>query len=290
MTRSMTAFATVQRDILGGLYVWEIRCVNHRFLDISFRVPDSLRSIESDARACVSRFIRRGRVELSLSHKKSGVSGGRMAFHYPRVEALLEAANQVRSLSREPLTGFSPLDVLAWPGVMEDSGAVDASSLSASLVELLEATLGRVVEVRAQEGQQLARLVSERCLQVSDWASRARTRLPEALSGLRESTRARVQELTGQVDPARFEQEIVYLAQRLDVSEELDRLDAHVTEVLRNLELNEPTGRRLDFLMQELHREANTLGSKSADIEMTRASVEMKVLIEQMREQVQNIE
>jgi uncharacterized protein (TIGR00255 family) len=198
-------------------------------------------------------------------------------------------ARQIETLSEKPLAGFSAFDLIKWPGVLHEADA-DRERLAAGALGLLDEALTRLVAARAAEGGQLAELIETRCRYMREHVGRVRERLPELLTAIRQKTLARLAEVSTQPDMGRLEQEMVYLAQKLDVAEELDRLDSHLGEVLRNLKQDEPAGRRLDFLLQEMNREANTLGSKSADAETTRASVEMKVLIEQMREQIQNIE
>jgi uncharacterized protein (TIGR00255 family) len=184
---------------------------------------------------------------------------------------------------------FSALDVLAFPGIQQES-ELDKTELSLGLNNLLTATVAQLSETREREGRQLKALIEERCVKIQEFIATASQRMPEVLALLRKKLTDRIAELSVQPDHDRLEQELVYLAQKLDITEELDRLDTHVSEVLRVLDQPEPVGRRLDFLMQELNREANTLGSKSMDKDMTQVSIELKVLIEQIREQVQNIE
>jgi uncharacterized protein (TIGR00255 family) len=289
MTRSMTAFAGAEKETLGRLFSWEVRTVNHRHLDISLRLPEALRFLESEARGRIGQFIKRGRVDCSLSFKKTEQGEAAIQVNRALVVQLLAAAREVETLSSNPLAGFHALEVLKWPGALHEAEA-DREELAAEVLALLAEALERTVAGREMEGRQLAGLVEERCLKLKEHVVAARTRLPEVLQAIRQRIIARLAEISANPDTDRLEQEMVYLAQKLDVAEELDRLDTHIGEVMRTLKQNEPIGRRLDFLLQELNREANTLGSKSADAETTRLSVEMKVLIEQMREQIQNIE
>ncbi|MGZ8216361.1 YicC/YloC family endoribonuclease [Methylomagnum sp.] len=285
----MTAFAGAEREIVGWLFSWEVRSVNHRYLDISLRLPDAFRFLEPEVRGRIGTAIKRGRIDGCLSWKKT--QQGEAAIHVNRalVSQLLAAAREVEALSAKPLAPFDAFEVLQWPGALHEP-ETDRERLAAGILDLLGETLQKAVACRENEGRQLAALVEDRCLKIKEHAAAARVRLPVVLQAVRTKVVARLTEISANPDNDRLEQEMVYLAQKLDVAEELDRLDTHVEEVLRSLKQKDPVGRRLDFLLQEMNREANTLGSKSADVETTRASVEMKVLIEQMREQIQNIE
>jgi len=289
MIRSMTAFASGEREIQGWFFTWEVRSVNHRYLDLSLRLPDAFRFLEPAARSRIGSLINRGRLDCTLSGKKSVEGGADIRVHRDAVAKLLAAAREVDDLSDRPLAPFSALDVLKWPGALQEPEA-DRERLGVEVVDLLTDVLKQAIAVRENEGRQLAVLLEERCLKLREHVSAVRTRMPEVMQSIRQKIMARLAEVSANPDFDRLEQEMAYLAQKLDVDEELDRLDAHAEEVMRALRQKEPVGRRLDFLLQEMNREANTLGSKSADAETTRASVEMKVLIEQMREQTQNIE
>ncbi|WP_246628563.1 YicC/YloC family endoribonuclease [Methylomagnum ishizawai] len=285
----MTAFAGAEREVQGWRFAWELRSVNHRYLDVALRLPDALRFLEPEARNRIAGRIKRGRVDATLSWKKT--EQGEAAIHVNRalVAQLLAAAREVEALGGAALSGFNAFEVLKWPGALHEPEA-DREALAAAVLDLLAEALDKMVAGRGAEGRLLAGFIEERCLKMKEQVGAARARLPEVLQAMRQKVVARLQEVAANPDADRLEQELVYLAQKLDVAEELDRLGAHIDEVLRTLKQKEPVGRRLDFLLQELNREANTLGSKSADAETTRASVEMKVLIEQMREQIQNIE
>jgi uncharacterized protein (TIGR00255 family) len=289
MTQSMTAFAGAEKEIMGWNFAWEARSVNHRYLDISLRLPDAFRFLEPEARSRIGALVKRGRVDCTLSWRKTEQGEAAIRLNRALVAQLLAAAREVEDLNGGPLAGFHAFEALRWPGALHEPEA-DREALAAGVLELLAEALERLVAGREAEGRLLAGLVEERCLKIKEQVAAVRTRLPEVLQAMRLRIEARLQEVSVAPDNDRLEQEMVYLAQKLDVAEELDRLSAHLDEVLRTLRQSEPVGRRLDFLLQELNREANTLGSKSADAEATRASVEMKVLIEQMREQVQNIE
>jgi len=289
MIRSMTAFAGGEQETDGWVLSWEVRTVNHRFLDIALRLPDSFRFLESDARASIAQFIKRGRVDCTLLWKKTERGEAAIQLNRPLIEQLLATAREVEQIGHGAMAPFDALQILQWPGALHQPEA-DREVLAAQALQSLSATLEKVVAARELEGKQLAQLIEDRCARIQTQVTAAQSRLPEVLSAIRGKIISRLAEVTTLPENDRLEQEMVYLAQKLDVAEELDRLETHLTEVLRTLKQNEPVGRRLDFLLQELNREANTLGAKSADADTTRISVEIKVLIEQMREQIQNIE
>lgn len=294
MVHSMTAFAREESGSEWGTAVWELRSVNHRYLDVSLRLPEELRSLDARVRERVAARVRRGKVECNLRIQPSVTGGGGLSVDAGLVERLLLAARKVEAAARRTPGGLllkppTALEVLRWPGVVETPG-IDRDSVAEAALELLDRTLAGLVEARAREGAKLAEMVRRRCAEVAGIAAEVRTALPQIQERYRTRIVARLEEAQVEADPARLAHEMVMFASRADVAEELDRLDAHVTEVDEALVSGAPIGRRLDFLMQELQREANTLGSKSADPDTSRASVDLKVLIEQMREQVQNIE
>jgi len=288
MMRSMTAFAGNETEIGDLTISCELRSVNHRYCDISLRLPDRLRFVEADLRSAIAAKISRGKVECSLSYKKQAKNGQSFVVNTDAVAALLAAASGIEQQMMGPLS-FSALDVLAFPGVQQEPD-VDKEQLALGIAALVDQTLTQLVQAREREGAQLKLLIEERCAKMLGFVVLATKRMPEVLLLIRNKLKDRITELVAEPDFDRLEQELVLLAQKLDISEELDRLETHINEVLRVLKQKDPVGRRLDFLMQELNREANTLGSKSADKEMTQIAIELKVLIEQMREQVQNIE
>ena len=294
MVHSMTAFAREDIDAEWGTAAWELRTVNHRYLDVSLRLPEELRSLDAKVRQRIAARVRRGKVDCSLRLHPSPGSGRGLSLDVDLMERLIAATRRVEATARTvrgSLTLRPPttLDILRWPGVVEPP-EIDRESIEEATLDLLERTLAALAEARAREGAKLRELVSGRCEAVADIAARVRTALPAIQERYRARLAARLEEAKVESEPDRLAQEMVMFASRSDVSEELDRLDAHVAEVRNALESRAPIGRRLDFLMQELQREANTLGSKSADPATSRASVDLKVLIEQMREQVQNIE
>lgn len=288
MIRSMTAFAGNEIEIGDLTISCELRSVNHRYCDISLRLPDRLRFAEAELRSAIAAKISRGKVECSLSYKKQAKNGQSFIINTDAVTTLLAAAADIEQQMQAPLS-FSALDVLAFPGIQQEPD-IDKEQLLAGIADLVEQTLAQLLEAREREGAQLKLLVEDRCAKMLKFVDLAGKRMPEVLLLIRNKLKDRITELAAEPDFDRLEQELVLLAQKLDITEELDRLETHINEVLRVLKQQDPVGRRLDFLMQELNREANTLGSKSADKEMTQIAIELKVLIEQMREQIQNIE
>jgi len=288
MIRSMTAFAANETEIGDLTISCELRSVNHRYCDISLRLPERLRFVEAELRSAIAAKINRGKVECSLNYKKQAKNGQIYNINTEAVATLLAATNSIEQQMLGPLS-FSALDVLAFPGIQQEPD-IDKEQLSLGITALVEQTLTQLVEAREREGAQLKLLTEERCAKMLIFVVSAGKRMPEVLLLIRNKLKDRITELVAQPDFDRLEQELVLLAQKLDITEELDRLETHIAEVLRVLNQKDPVGRRLDFLMQELNREANTLGSKSTDKEMTKIAIELKVLIEQMREQIQNIE
>lgn len=289
MTLSMTAFARREMHGSYGTVSWELRTVNHRYLEINPRLPDEFRSVENRVREAIQNTIRRGKVDVTLRWMPP-VAGenGSLAINDALLHDLAHLASQT-AFRLEATAPLSVFDYLKWPGVLQ-SPAIDREQLQHAVFELLAQALGDLVETRAREGGELRTLIQERLRNIEHIVAEVRTRLPQVLTDYRSRLDNRLGELRDKVDPSRLEQEIVLFATRIDVAEELDRLLTHVHEVRRILDSQEAVGRRLDFMMQELNREANTLGSKSVDAQITQAAVSLKVLIEQMREQVQNIE
>jgi uncharacterized protein (TIGR00255 family) len=288
MIKSMTAFAGNEIEVADITIGCELRSVNHRYCDISLRLPDRLRFVEAELRTAIAAQINRGKIELSLNYKKQAKNASGFSINMDAVASLLAAASSIEQ-QMEGCLSFSALDVLAFPGIQQEPD-LDKVQLNQPIINLVNQTLAQLLEAREREGAQLKLLIEERCAKMLGFVVMAGKRMPEVLLLIRNKLNERISELVAQPDFDRLEQELVMLAQKLDITEELDRLETHITEVLRVLKQKDPIGRRLDFLMQELNREANTLGSKSADKEMTQIAIELKVLIEQMREQIQNIE
>jgi uncharacterized protein (TIGR00255 family) len=288
MIRSMTAFAREQQRGELGELVWELRSVNQRFLDINVRLPEELRVLETVLRERLGKRLGRGKVDATLRYRPGDAAAASVRVNERLVGQLLGAAEHMSGrLPESP--GPSVMDVLRWPGVIETEEQ-DLDRVQAAAVALLEHAIDSLVATREREGARLHDMLEQRCQALREQVVRARERMPVVVAGLRDRLRARLAELSEELDEGRVEQEMVLLTHKLDVDEEMDRLGTHLDEVRRVLKKGGAVGRRLDFLMQELNREANTLGSKSADSQTTAISVEMKVLIEQMREQVQNIE
>jgi uncharacterized protein (TIGR00255 family) len=288
MIASMTGFA--RREISGswGALVCELRSVNHRFLESGFRLPDELRAAEGELRQRLAREVKRGKVDCSISYRR--VQGAETALEVDpaALERLLMSVRDIsRTLPGNPTVNV--LDVLRWPGVLRDESDYGEELLKAAH-GVFASTIEELIAARAREGQRLRELLEQRCNGLEALVAHVRTRLPEVQARVRSRLDERLAELKANVDQERLEQELAILLQRLDVDEELDRLAGHIVEIRRVIDGSEPAGRRLDFLMQELNREANTLSSKSQDLETTRSAVDMKVIIEQMREQVQNVE
>jgi len=284
----MTAFANSEIQI-GSLTInCELRSVNHRYCDISFKLPERLRFLEVDLRHAISAEIKRGKIECSLNYKKHQQDDVLFNINLSAVEALLKVTTKIETLM-DRSSSFSALEVLAFAGIQQEI-EIDKARLKIGVNALVKTAVTRILEARECEGIKLKNLLVQRCQKMSDYVLMAQERMPKVLASIRNKMIVRINELVAEPNFDRFEQEMVFMIQKLDVSEELDRLETHITEVNRVLQQKEPVGRRLDFLMQEMNREANTLGSKSADKEMTQISIELKVLIEQMREQIQNIE
>jgi len=289
MIASMTGFA--RRETAGewGTLVCELRSVNHRFLEAGFRLPDELRAAEGELRARLARQLRRGKVDCTITYRRAQGAGSALEVDPVALERVLAAVRVVAHSLREPAAAVNAVDVLRWPGVLREDGG-SSEQLLAAAYAVFGATLEELIAARAREGARLRELLEQRCTALEALLVGVRARLPEVQARMRTRLNERLAELAASVDPERLEQELALLLQRLDVDEELERLAGHSSEVRRVIGASEPAGRRLDFLMQELNREANTLSSKSQDLETTRSAVDMKVLIEQMREQVQNAE
>ena len=286
MIRSMTAFASGERATAWGVLGCELRSVNHRFLETGLRLADELRALEPVLRERVAARIQRGKLDLvmRLRAPEAAVS---LAVNEPLLERLGELATRLDG--RFPRLQVDFTGLLAVPGVLQ-APATDGEALQARALELLDQVLDDFVAAREREGAKLAAVIAERVDAIERIASQVRELVPAIREGQRARLAARLADLPHPVDPGRAEQELVLWLQKIDVDEELDRLASHVAEIRRILGQREPVGRRLDFLLQEFNREANTLGSKSVDSRTSNAAVELKVLIDQIREQVQNLE
>ncbi|SDQ58416.1 YicC/YloC family endoribonuclease [Pseudoxanthomonas sp. CF125] len=286
MIRSMTAYATAERATEGGTLACELRAVNHRFLELGLRLPEELRVLEPALRERISARIARGKLDFSLRLRSPEGEGG-LQLNATLVRQLSELALDMTA--RFPALRTEFIDLLQYPGVLQ-ARSTDAEVLQAEALALLDTLLDQFVGAREREGEKLAVAIRERVDALAARAAEVRELIPVIRAGQRQKLDARLADLAQAADPGRVEQELVLWLQKLDVDEELDRLDSHIKEIRRVLKQTEPVGRRLDFLLQEFNREANTLGSKSVDVRTTNIAVELKVLIDQIREQVQNIE
>lgn len=287
MIRSMTAFA--RNEVKGdwGTAAWEIRSVNQRYLETYLRLPEQFRSLEPVLRERIRQRLTRGKVECALRFDANPAAQSTLTINEELARQLIAAAKWVQQTSGEGT--INPLEVLRWPGVMA-AAEQDLDAISTALMAGFEQAMDEFVAAREREGSALKALIEQRLDGVSAQVAIVRGHMPDVLQWQRERLQSKMEDAQVQADNNRLEQELVLLTQRLDVAEELDRLEAHVKETRAILKKNEAVGRRLDFMMQEFNREANTLGSKSINAEITGCSVELKVLIEQMREQIQNIE
>ena len=282
----MTAFASGESRIEHMTIYCELRSVNHRYSDVTLKLPELFKFAETDIRALLGQALSRGKIECVLNYKKITADTSTVHINSDVVRAIVSATEEIEGMMDKPQL-ISALDILMFPGVQVEP-EVPAEDLAQILNALVTETLTELVALRAREGAELALLLKQRSGQMQQFLERAFIRLPEELEQIRQRMSRRIEELSINPDIDRLEQEMVLITHKLDVAEELDRLATHLKEVEHNLNQHQPVGRRLDFLMQEMNREANTLGSKSGDKEMTQ--IALKVLIEQMREQVQNIE
>lgn len=288
MIKSMTAFARKQAHGDWGRASVEFKTVNHRYLDINLRLPEMLRELEMPIRDLLRKNVRRGKVDCSVRFTAGNAVATDVSVNEGLLQQVLQAANQVAE-KMPRAADLDALEVLRWPGVMQIAEA-DLTNAQQQIIEITKAALTELNDVRQREGEALAACIMERLDDIKQQVVLVAPRVPEVVAEQRKKLHEKITELSLSVDETRIEQEVVLLAQRLDITEELDRLTTHLTEVRRVLNKGGTIGRRLDFLMQELNREANTLASKSIDTQMTQAAVEVKVLIEQMREQIQNLE
>jgi len=288
MLRSMTGFARCERATAAGLLAWEVRSVNHRFLEISLRLPEELRGSEADFRRAIGTVARRGKVDAAFYFRPTANGDRELSLDDALLDRLIEDAVAVQRRLGEA-GQIDAVDLLRWPGVVRETER-DSTPLAATAMDLLAEALAAFTTSRAGEGERISEMLASRAAQVRGIAEEVAARLPEVQARIRAKLQERVASLGAEGNPERLEQEIAILIQKMDVAEELDRLRSHVEELTATIASGETVGRKLDFLMQEFNREANTLSSKSQDVETTRAAVELKVLIEQMREQVQNVE
>ena len=288
MAHSMTAFSRQQIDSEWGALTWELRSVNHRYLEPSIRLPENFRSLETPIRKQLRDKLNRGKIECQLRFK--AVEPGKINWQLDTdmITRLSRANSEINRLTGGDHS-LKNIDILKWPGVISDE-SLDEEIFNNEVLELFDRALDDLIMARKREGESLKNMLLKRIESIQSITDAIRVKMPNIIAKQKENLFLRLEELKAEFEPTRLEQEIAILAQKADVDEELDRLDAHVNEVVRILESEGQIGRRLDFLMQELNREANTLSSKSIVVETTQGAVELKVLIEQMREQIQNIE
>ncbi|MEO8313403.1 MAG: YicC/YloC family endoribonuclease [Pseudomonadota bacterium] len=291
MIISMTGFARNEAPVPGGTLACELRSVNHRYLEPSLRLPDELRPLEPELRGKMQKELRRGKVDCTFNYRTGNQAGRELEVDVQLIGRLAPALDQIAAATRsiDAPKQINLVELLRFPGVVREA-AGEPEVLLAAGRELFAKTLEGLKAMRASEGARLRDLVLQRCTQLESLLAQVRQRLPEVQAAIRTRFDERLAELKVALDSERMEQEVALLVQRMDVAEELDRLDGHIAETRKTIASPEAAGRRLDFLMQEYNREANTLSSKSQDLMTTRLAVDMKVLIEQMREQVQNIE
>ena len=288
MVYSMTAFARSELSTEQGSLVWELRSVNHRYLEAALRLPEAFRDLEGPLRERLRKQLARGKLECTLRFNPSSETSQTLSLNQPLVDQLIAAAGQLNARLDNPAP-INPLELLAWPGVLA-GGEAQQSDLVKQADQLFNEALEQLKQSRAREGAELRTLIEERLHNMTNRVATLREMMPSLLEAHRQKLIDRFHEAQLELDNTRLEQELVILAQKIDVAEELDRLTTHINETRNVLDSKGAIGRRLDFLMQEFNREANTLGSKAIDVRSTQAAVDMKVYIEQMREQVQNIE
>ncbi|MDP4527439.1 YicC/YloC family endoribonuclease [Alkalimonas delamerensis] len=286
MIHSMTAFARHDIQADWGNAQWEIRSVNQRYLETFFRLPEQFRSLETKLRETLRQQLQRGKIEVSLRYSINEAVT-ELQINQQLASQLINHANALQSQANDAQLNI--MDVLRWPGVM-DTPQADLDAVQSDLLEGFQLALNDFIASRAREGKAMAELIESRLSQISEHVTTVRAHLPVAMQWQRDRITNRLKDIQSELDQSRLEQEMAFLAQKSDVAEELDRLEAHIKESRHTLKKGGACGRRLDFMMQEFNREANTLSSKSISTEITNAAVELKVLIEQMREQIQNIE
>ena len=288
MLRSMTGYGRKEATVQGVSLALEMRSVNHRYLELGIRLPEEVRAVESHVRERVASSVKRGKVDLALKIQADGTSNDEVSINAPLAEHLIAAATSIADMS--PRSGpIDPVRIMQWPGVV-GLPKIDPELLQKEVLSMVDDVLVDFIASREREGLKTLDMLGERVDAIEEIVQKVRAARPDVVERLTAKLKKRIGELDVQVDYGRLEQELAYVSQKLDVDEELDRLDAHISETRKIFKRKEPTGRRLDFLMQEFNREANTLSSKAADCDTTGFSVDLKVLIEQMREQIQNIE
>jgi uncharacterized protein (TIGR00255 family) len=288
MVQSMTAFARSHQEVDGLVLAWELRSVNHRFLEAQFRMPEALRGLEPSLRELLRKHVNRGKVDCTLRADPAG-GPANLALNRPLLRQVLAVLDEIER--EAPAVGApSAMDLLRWPGILGNATELDADKLHEAATDLFEEALTGFIAHREREGAQLLSAITARLDDIDRLVSEVKQQSHDVAQHLQQRLRQRLEDLRANLDSERMEQEVALLAQRADVAEELDRLAIHVEELRTSLRGPGPHGRRLDFLTQELHREANTLGSKAVQAQVSQRTVDLKVVIEQIREQVQNLE
>ncbi|QYJ93461.1 YicC/YloC family endoribonuclease [Shewanella spartinae] len=287
MIQSMTAYARIEHKAQWGTASWEIRSVNQRYLETYLRLPEQLRSLEPVLRDRLRKRLNRGKIEVNLRYDLGEEKNNELQLNQALASQIIQAANWVKQEAGQGEINI--VDVLRWPGVMSGSEQ-DMDAIGKELLSAFDSAVDQFIEARGREGDAIKTMLETRLQAIEEQVAIVRQHMPSVMQWQRDKLTNRLAEIQGELDPARLEQEMVLLAQKMDVAEEMDRLDAHVAETRRILKKGGAQGRRLDFMMQEFNRESNTLASKSISSEVTAAAVELKVLIEQMREQIQNVE
>jgi len=287
MIYSMTGYARQEIKASWGSAVWEIRSVNQRYLETYMRLPEQFRSLETVLRDRLRKKLARGKVECNLRFEANQSHQGALKINTALAQQVIQAVKNIKDMSGEG--SISPFQVLQWPGVMQDQEQ-DLDKINSDLLTAFDTTLKDFIQARANEGENVKGMLEQRLIAIAQEAKKVRAFMPEIIEWQRDRINKKFMDAKVELDPSRLEQELILLAQKIDVAEELDRLDSHVKETTAILNKGGACGRRLDFMMQEFNRESNTLASKSINAEVTNSAVELKVLIEQMREQIQNLE
>ncbi|WP_133408153.1 YicC/YloC family endoribonuclease [Parashewanella tropica] len=287
MIQSMTAYARIEHKADWGNASWELRSVNQRYLETYFRLPEQFRSLEPALREKLRKRLNRGKVEINLRYQFADDSSNELTLNQTLARQLVDVANDLKQQAGQGELNL--VELMKWPGLLS-SDELDIEAISKELLTAFDSAIDQFIEARSREGDAIKTMLETRLQGIEAQVAIVREHMPQVMQWQREKLQTRLDEIQGELDPARIEQEMVLLAQKQDVAEEMDRLDAHVAETRRILKKGGAQGRRLDFMMQEFNRESNTLASKSISTEVTAAAVELKVLIEQMREQIQNVE
>jgi len=286
----MTAFASSDQQTVFGRFTCEIRSVNQRFLDVSIRQPDFLRKSEGTIRKIISQYLNRGKVEIFIKYYPNPDADiNDLSINLPMLQQLLQCNDEINKEVIGVNTDFNTMDILKWPQLVIQTPK-DTSELEQTALDLVKEVVKKLIKARIREGESLKAVLLEKLDTIIEVSHKVEKHIPDIQKNLKDKLVKRLEEIDVDHDNERFEQELAMLLQKADIIEETDRLNTHISEIKRVIELDEPVGRRLDFLIQELHREANTIGSKSATILTSESSINLKVAIEQMREQVQNIE